>query len=415
VRERVEQREKKLSVAAEKGAAHGPRRASISAVAVVFVALIALLAAGTLKDAAKPMAKEALKVGERRSGVISRINKAFEDDIAMRSRFIEGFGLVQRLMDKHEVDNYDIIKDREGYLHRAGEDMSGRAAAYAENASALYEYARRGGRDFLLIETPSTDIRGVTHMPPGVDYYDNNNIDLFLAGLAGKGVPTIDVRELSVGMREDELRYKTDHHWAIPLVLKTFGAMIDYLNDKYGYDLDPGGVFADPDNYYVEKYDDAFLGSIGIRVGKYYAGMDDLDIYLPAFDTDLTFRRFADGHEPDGVFTGDFREAFIDDELLRPGNMNKYRAFLRNSYVESVIENHRNSGGLKCLFITDSFGRPYTQYLSLLFSETASIDVSLDRYTGSVREYIDSYDPDVVICMVSGHSVWHIMPDFEGA
>jgi hypothetical protein len=391
----------------------GLKRVSVSVVSVMFALIIALLAVGTLKDAAKPMAKTALKAAEYRSGVIKKLNKEFENDIAMKSRFIDAFGLAQRIMDKHEIDNYDVIKDEEGYLHRASDDRSGRVAAYMENVVSLYDYTKEMGMDFLLIETPSTTIKGITKMPPGVKFYGDRNLDLFVDELSGAGVPYMDVRELFGGMKEDELRYRTDHHWAIPLVLKTFGATIDYLNGHYGYDLDPDGVFADLDNYYIEEHQGSFLGSIGIRAGKYYAGMDDLDIYLPRFETELTLSKFLGDHEPDGVFTGDFREAFIDDSFLRPDHMNKYQTFLRNGYVENIIENHLNDNGLRCLFITDSFGRPYTQYLSLLFSETASLDASRDsRYNGSVREYIESYDPDVVICMVSGNSVWHDLSGF---
>jgi hypothetical protein len=399
----------------DKGAADRPKRISVSIVSVVFVMIIALLAIGTLKDAAGPMMEISSGVGEYRSGVIKRLNKEFEDEIAMKQRFINSFGLLQRVMGKREVDNYDIIKDEEGYLHRPSYDRSRRVKKYTKNAVALYEYAEAGGMDFLIIETPPTIMKGITRMPPGVEYYDDRNIDLFLAELNKRGVPYIDVRELFAELGEDELRYRTDHHWAMPLAFKTFGVTRDYLNDRYGYDLDPDGVFVDSDNYYVEEYPDSFLGAIGIRVGKYYAGMDDFEIYIPKFETNLTLSKFLDKHEPNGVFTGDFREAFINDAYLAPDHMNKYQAFLRNGYVESIIENHANENGLKCLFITDSFGRPYAQYLSLLFSETVYLDASRDsRYTDNVKEYIESYDPDILICMVSGHSIWHGLLGFPG-
>ncbi|MDR1043347.1 MAG: hypothetical protein LBL54_05515, partial [Clostridiales Family XIII bacterium] len=311
------------------------------------------------------------------------------------------------------VDNYDIVKDMEGYLHRASEDRSGRVEEFMENATDLYEYTRSEGMDFLLIEASSTFVTGVTRMPPGVKDYSDRNMDLFIAELDKAKIPYLDARKLFEGLREDEIRYKTDHHWAVPLAFKTFGATADYLNDNYGYDLDPDGVFTDPDNYSIEKHPNSLLGSIGIRVGKYYAGMDDLDIYLPEFETDLSMKKFLGDHELKGEYAGDFRETFIEDEYLKPDHMNKYQVFLRNGYEENFIYNNKNDNGLKCLLITDSFGRSYAQYLSLLFSETVTVDASrTTRYDGSVKEYIAAHEPDVVICLVYGRSVWHKMRGF---
>ena len=42
-------------------------------------------------------------------------------------------------------------------------------------------------------------------------------------------------------------------------------------------------------NYEVNTYRNWFLGSIGKRVGIYYAGIDDIDLIYPKFDTLLSF------------------------------------------------------------------------------------------------------------------------------
>jgi hypothetical protein len=395
------------------GSAGRAKGISVSIISVAFVAIIVCMAVVSLKNTLVPMVKTAWESPDYGSGVIEQVNLEFEEGIAMRDSFINAFGFVQRAMGKHEVDNYDIIKDEQGYLHRASEDRSGRIGEFMENATDLYEFTQSKGMDFLLIETSSTFVTGVTQMPPGVKDYSDRNMDLFIAELDKAKIPYLDVRELFEGLREDEIRYKTDHHWAVPLAFKTFGATSDYLNDNYGYDLDPGGVLTDPDNYSIETHPNSLLGSVGIRVGKYYAGMDDLDIYLPKFETNLSMKKFLGDHELRGEYAGDFRETFIEDEYLKPGHMNKYQTFLRNGYEENFIFNNGNDNGLKCLLITDSFGRSYAQYLSLLFSETVTVDASrTTRYDGSVKEYIAAHEPDVVICMVYGRSVWHKLRGF---
>ncbi|MDR1292528.1 MAG: hypothetical protein LBJ91_03920 [Clostridiales Family XIII bacterium] len=397
----------------DKGADSRAKGVSVMIVAVAFVAIIGFMVVATLISTFGPMVETVREPADDGTGVIAQVNVAFEEGIALRDGFIDTFGLVQRAMDKHEVDNYDLVKDMDGYLHRMSYDRSERIEGFLDNATNLYEYTRGEGMDFLLIETSSTYIRGVTKMPPGVDDYSDRNTDLFLAGLDEAKVPYLDVRDLFEGLREDEIRYRTDHHWATPLAFKTFGATADYLNDNYGYDLDPEGVFTDPDNYYVEEHPDSFLGSAGVRVGKYYTGMDDLNIYLPKFETNLRLKKFLRDHELRGEYEGDFRTAFIADEYLEKGHLNKYQTFLQNGYEENFIYNYGNDNGLKCLLITDSFGRSYAQYLSLLFSETVTIDASREsRYDGDVKEYIAAHEPDVVICMVYGRSVWHTLAGF---
>jgi hypothetical protein len=406
----------------------GMNKVSSAIIAVAFLLIITLMAAGTLQDATEPMADIARQAVSREmkggfTGAIAEINLKFEDSIAQRSNFIDVFGLVQRAMGKHEVDNYALIKDEGGMLHLAGGSGVGqisddakedRLPKYINNISALHRYVTDSGRGFLMVEAPSTDLgEGYTLFPPGVGSADNTNIDGLLAGAAERGVPFIDVRDLFEGLKPDELRYRTDHHWAMPLVFKAFAATRDRLNSDYGYGLDPDGVYTDIDNYEKIVYEGTFLGSAGIRVGKYYAGMDDFALYIPKFDTDLKLEEFKQGHKPAGEYSGSFREAFIDESSLEPDHMNKYQAYLKNGYVENFIENRKSDNDLKCLFISDSYGRPYAQYLSLLFRETVVIDASrTNRFTGNVKEYIDEQDPDVVICMSSGHSVWHKLKGF---
>ena len=105
----------------------------------------------------------------------------------------------------------------------------------------------------------------------------------------------------------------------------------------------------------------------------------------------------------DATYEGTFAEAFISEDLLEnPAYNNKYNAFLHGSYVESVIVNHRAPNDLKALFVSHSYGRPAAQYLSLFFAETRYLDPQEGRYNDSLTDYIEEYQPDVVIVMYDG-------------
>lgn len=52
--------------------------------------------------------------------------------------------------------------------------------------------------------------------------------------------------------------------------------------------------------------------------------------------------------------------------------------------------------------IVDSYARPMIVFISLCFKEIRLIDPQEDRYNDSYVEYIDEYDPDIVIMIFPG-------------
>lgn len=52
-----------------------------------------------------------------------------------------------------------------------------------------------------------------------------------------------------------------------------------------------------------------FLGSLGVKAGKYFAGMDDFNVYIPTFDTQYqVYNDYSDGRKL--TQSGDFSEVF---------------------------------------------------------------------------------------------------------
>ena len=81
---------------------------------------------------------------------------------------------------------------------------------------------------------------------------------------------------------------------------------------------------------------------------------------------------------------------------------NKYSAYTFDGYIENRIYNMNADNELKVLLISDSFSRPMVTFFSLCFYETRYLDPQEGRYTDSYVEYIDEYQPDVVVMMFSG-------------
>jgi hypothetical protein len=309
-----------------------------------------------------------------------------------------------------EAGDYDVVTDLDGFLHRAyNADKADNLDRYETNLKDLCSYVSGAGIDFLLVETPGDVIAGRTRFPAGISSASDANISLFVERAEAAGIPTLDARTLYGDLALGEIFYRTDHHWALPMTFRTFAAVVDELNARYGLRLDPDGVYTDPDNYEEKVWKNQFLGSVGIRNGRFYAGMEDFRIYVPRFATDLTLRVYVD-HELRIERSGGFWEAFIDESKLAEDHYNKYQANLYDGDNENVVTNRLSGNDLRCLLISDSFGRAFTEYLSLCFAETAYLDPSNDRYTDSYAAYIEQFRPDVVIAMPSGDHIWNMVP-----
>ena len=386
-----------------------------SLISIFFLMIIAIFAIGTAKDAVRPIYGEAKNIiQEGPSEVIANINAIWDENACQRMNFITLYGATQRALSKRETGNYDIVKDLDGFLHRKYTPRSEkRLGEYAKNMSAFYDYIKKRGDDFLFIETPVDVIKGRTRFPTGFSSDSDKNIDRFMEITKSLEIPVLDSRTLYPGLKHEEIFFKTDHHWATQLSFKAFAATIDRLNEDYGYNLDPDGTFTDLANYKNYMLEDSFLGSVGIRVGAAYAGKDDFLIYLPKFKTDLTLKKYVE-HEQIRNRRGDFWHSFIDESTLDPSYNNKHAAYLYGGDDVTVVTNHLSDNKLKCILIADSFGHDFAQYLSLCFETTVFIDPSNGRYTDSMKEYIDNYDPDVVLVLPSGDHIWNMIPGFVG-
>ena len=118
-------------------------------------------------------------------------------------------------------------------------------------------------------------------------------------------------------------------------------------------------MYFDLENYYSKEYPDSFLGAEGVRAGQFFAGKDDFEVYYPKFETDFSFKQFAD-HEMYFEIEGPFEKVFIDwDKLEDPNYNNKYYSLSYNAYNENIVINNLADNNDKVLSVS------YTHLTSL--------------------------------------------------
>ena len=244
-------------------------------------------------------------------------------------------------------------------------------------------------------------------LPKGVNDYSHSNVEKLSKYLQEYDIPIINIRDKEniKSINKEDLFYRTDHHWTMETCFSAFQDIIWQLDDELNWKLDANGKYTDLNNYDKIVKKKSFLGSYGVKVGEYYAGMDDFVIYNTKFDSDMVFQSYDAKHKLLTEKRGDFYYSMMDGAIIDDNDYyNKYNAFSNNGYVENRVINNLAENDKKVLLISHSYGRPLTQYLGLCFREVRNLDPQEGRYNDNYLAYIEEYNPDLVL----------IMTEFEG-
>lgn len=341
--------------------------------------------------------------GESLSGFVSAVDSAINENAAGRYGFIDAFGYMQKVLDKNEESNFEVVKDTEGKLHYTF--FTTEPADTSVPAARMQRFARQVESQcpVIFVLPPEKYIEGHTQFPRGIPYHMNNEAaDEFLASLDRYGIENLDLREglQDSGLDLSEVFYTTDHHWKIETAFWAASEFCSFLNDAYGESLDEDGFYADLDNYNQVTYENIFLGSMGRKTGRYYAGADDFTLIYPTFSTSY---RLTNSLNDALVYEGRFEEALLASPVLRssdkPFDTDMYMLYLYGNPAFSHIENLDQEDGLNLCVIKDSFAVPFAAFTSLRCHTVDLIDPRY--YEEDYAETVLNGGYDYVIVMIS--------------
>ena len=325
----------------------------------------------------------------------------FDSLYSSKSCCLDAFSITQRLLGKHEARNFEVLRSDNDALYFHGTEGTvdiENLQIMADECKLMYDATNEYGGYFLYVQCP---YKNVGQAPELADYSDDitEESETYLDNLIReKGIPVLDLRDYPETMEY----YNTDHHWTTQSAFNASYIIGNEIESLYGIDLEGHDYYGNIDNYEPITYENCFLGSIGIKVGPYFAGKDIFTLYNPKFCTDLQFEHYVN-HELDFKYYGDFWTIFIDQEKLEDFNFNnKYNVNMHGARVESIINNKLAKNNYKALLITHSYGRPMTQYMCLDYSEFRYVDPQSGRFNDNLIDYIRDYQPNVVIYMYNG-------------
>jgi hypothetical protein len=328
------------------------------------------------------------------------INDALDRDHA----WIQFYGGVQRLLGRRvlqDVDpTYTVYKLSDGSLSFVNPAPADCISDNADAYLTFQETLKARGVSLLYLQAPQKlNTQEGPSLPVGATDYGNQNADALLERISQGGGASLDLRQVLADSDRPWASwfFATDHHWTPQAALLCTGAVVEYLNERGGLELDAS--LLDPDRYTVEVYEDLFLGSQGKRVGTLYAGLDDFSVWTPDFATSFTYET------PYEVRQGAFGDTLLFQERLEGDvfDANPYALYSGGDYGVARITNELNPDGPKLLLLRDSYGCALAPFLALTCGELTTVDL---RYLdGDLMEYVDEADPDCVLILYSPGSL----------
>ena len=189
--------------------------------------------------------------------------------------------------------------------------------------------------------------------------------------------------------------FRTDHHWKPETALWAAGKVVEKLKNSYGVDVNM--THFSSDDYEVQAYEKCFLGSQGKKLTLAYTEPDDFSLYYPKFPVKLHLQIADFGIDDTGDFT-----LLYDKAAWGSGNCyvdNQYAMYGYGDVPELIVHNYANESlsGKKILLIKDSMLDAGGPFLAMGLKDLRELDIR--HFTGSVRKYVEQYQPDIVLIM----------------
>lgn len=339
---------------------------------------------------------------ENLSSFIMDVDNTIHEQVYQKYYYIEGYGYIQELLGKKEINNFEVVKAKDGTLHytyfTSGPNQ---VTSLVERMERLKKAATKVGSEVIYVMTPDKYVTGVTEFERGIPYnYANETADNFLQELEKKEIDTIDFRKLMKEEKEfaPDSFYVSDHHWKVETAFWAFTKFVDVLEDNYGLVFPNKEEYTNLENYNQIVYEDSYIGSMGRKEGKLYSKVEDFTFIYPKFETNFYY--YAQNGSRDVKAEGRFEQSLAFTSLLSgkgdiyDATNDKYFTYMNGNPGFVEVNNFNEPDGSKVLFIKDSLMVPVASFFALGCSKVYMIDPRY--YSGNIGEVIDEYQFDYI-------------------
>ena len=302
----------------------------------------------------------------------------FSDHIYNRDMIVSTFTDIQGNMDKKYVNGAFLGKDN--YVFSPTQVMEVQDSTYIQSANYFNNFAERFDKsNTYIVNLPKKEMVYADNMP--IDNYKSGvsvGIDEMLSNIDKDKIEVLDFR--SVINKDDNLFYKTDHHWNMNGTYKAYEYIINSLRN----DFKEVGSPKSKDEFEIKKYENYFVGTDGRKVGQLVKEAEDIELY---YSDD--FKNY-NVYNQDGEFEL-LQDKFLDEEKFN----NDYMVYLGGDNPELMIENTRSNNDLKIVMIGDSMDNPLVPLMAGHFKKLYSYD--LRSYQDDIIKTVEEINPDIIM------------------
>ncbi len=314
----------------------------------------------------------------------SLISRAFADEVELylsdqfplRGQWIAVKSAMERLRLQRE--NNGIYFGQDGYLLEKFEQPDEeKLRRYVEALNKFAANQQDAAISFLLAPT-SIGIYP-DRLPWLASAFPQEKVNREIAELLTDRVSFLDGFDILAPHADEQLYYKTDHHWT------TRGAYLAYA----AYARQMGWMPLAEDAFEIITVSDSFLGSYHTKSLYSGAKPDSIEVYRP-HDAVNTTMHVAD--------TGERLETMYADQYLEKKDQYAYFLGGVHALVTLTSELDRGTADLeRLLVVKDSYAHNLLPFLTLHVPEIHVIDIRY--YNGSISAYMTQHGLDDVLLL----------------
>lgn len=296
---------------------------------------------------------------------IAKVEKYVTDQFVARDTFVGAKTQTDFILGKRDTNN--IYFGEDNYLFELYSQQSVNKEQLNKNLNFIKEFITAqnqslGSDKMSVMLVPSASVILKDKLPPLAPTFSQSEVYEKLGSeLAGNYIDVISALEKH---KDEEVYYKTDHHWT---TLGAYYAYRAFCEQKgiAGYTLEDFTKKAVSDNFFGTLYNKARLIT---------TSPDSINIYEP---------RFESSYQVDYNMGQKQANTLYDESYLE--KRDQYSYFLSSNNAVVTIKS-QNENGKTLLLLKDSFSHSLAPFLANDYENVILVD--LRYYNGSIKSFI---------------------------
>lgn len=313
-----------------------------------------------------------LKSGE----YTSKFEKYVTDQIVFRNFWVGFKSDMESLRGMKE--NNSVFAGKDGHL--LGKFVKPNGELLNTNINSINSF-KDNNNDIpvsLMVVPTATEILQ-EKLPYGAPTFDQKAIIDYIKNNINSDVNFVDAYDELLSHNEEEIYYKTDHHWT------SLGAYYGYVAASKTL----GFKALDIDDFNREVLSESFYGTTYSKFNNKRIEPDKVEAFYPKQGVEHRLHYVDEQEEHEGLYRKEFLE-----------KKDKYSVFLGGNHSEVEIKNKISQGekkDKKLLVIKDSYAHSMMPFLANHYKEIDMLD--LRYYKKNINEYIKENHIDEVLVL----------------